>query len=220
MVSWRSNATFFAANVTISKPDIDSFLSASGKEGFAERIIVSTTAKWNRNATAAIEGQQIPVRLLGVTDLEGSSIDWSRFDPDQPAELALTEKKQLRPHQQRAVDDLAAGFASHERGKLVMACGTGKTFTALRLAEEHVGKGGSVLFLVPSISLLSQSLREWSYDAALRLTKPAVCSDRRASSRRGTPDEDISIVDLALPATTSPEVLGPDGRPPPKTTRR
>jgi predicted helicase len=198
---------FFAVNVTINKPDIDSFLSASGKEGFAERIIVSTTAKWNKNAKAAIEGQQIPVRLLGLTDLENSSIDWERFDPDRPAELSLTEKKQLRPHQQRAVDDLAAGLATRERGKLVMACGTGKTFTSLRFAEQHVGKGGSVLFLVPSISLLSQSLREWSYDAAVPLAKLAVCSDRRASSRRGTPDEDISIVDLALPATTSPKVL-------------
>src|SRR5437016_5596145 len=49
---------FFAPTSTIQKPDIDSFLSASGKEGFAERIIVSTTDKWNAHAEDAIKAQQ------------------------------------------------------------------------------------------------------------------------------------------------------------------
>ena len=57
---------------------------------------------------------------------------------------------------------MMARFAGHDRGKLIMACGTGKTFTSLRAGGAMVGPGGSVLFLVPSISLLSQTLREWA----------------------------------------------------------
>jgi len=82
-----------------------------------------------------------------------------------------------------------------------MACGTGKTFTSLKLAEEYVGEGGSVLFLVPSISLLSQTLTEWSREATVELRPFAVCSDVKVGRRNA--EEDMSVVDLAEPATTS-----------------
>lgn len=58
-----------------------------------------------------------------------------------------------------------------------MACGTGKTFTALKIAEKMAGKGKRVLFLVPSLSLLSQTLREWNQDTETPLINFAVCSD-------------------------------------------
>src|SRR5664279_3462006 len=75
---------FFAATSTIGKPDIDSFLSASGKEGFAQRIIVSTTDKWNGHAEDAIKLQQIPVRRIGLSELEACLVDWSQFSLDTP----------------------------------------------------------------------------------------------------------------------------------------
>lgn len=193
---------FFAPDTTVSKPDIDSFLAASGKHGFTERLIVSTTEKWNANAESAIQGQQIPVRRLGVSDLAASPIDWAQFSPAHPHVLHIRPGKHLRPHQVTALSDVLAGLAVHDRGKLVMACGTGKTFTSLRLAERLVGAGGSVLFLVPSISLLSQSLREWLTEAEVPLAPLAVCSDRKATARSQATNEDISAVDLALPATT------------------
>jgi predicted helicase len=198
---------FFAHGTTISKPDIDSFLSASGKEGFSQRIIVSTTDRWNANAEDAIKAQQVPVRRIGLADLEASPVDWSQFSLDTPEVLITTGRKQLRQHQVAAVDDCVEGFQTHDRGKLIMACGTGKTFTALRLAERLAGTGGSVLFLVPSISLLSQSLREWCVEAELPLRPLAVCSDRKSTARSKNTDEDISAVDLALPATTNVAVL-------------
>ena len=198
---------FFDAHSTISKPDIDTFLSASGKEGFTQRIIVSTTDKWNAHAEDAIQGQQIPVRRIGLADLEASTINWDAFDWATPEALPVTDKKRLRPHQQQAIDDVCRGFAAQDRGKLIMACGTGKTFTALRLAEQIVGPGGSVLFLVPSISLLSQSLREWATQASVPLAPIAVCSDRKATARSQSTNEDISAVDLALPSTTNVAVL-------------
>ncbi len=198
---------FFDPNSTISKPDIDTFLSASGKEGFTQRIIVSTTDKWNAHAEDAIQGQQVPVRRIGLADLEASTIDWDAFDWATPEALPVTDKKKLRPHQTKAIEDVCRGLATADRGKLIMACGTGKTFTSLRLAEQLVGAGGSVLFLVPSISLLSQTLREWATEAEVPLASLAVCSDRKATARSKATNEDISAVDLALPSTTNIAVL-------------
>jgi predicted helicase len=197
---------FFDPHSTVSKPDIDSFLSASGKEGFTQRIIVSTTDRWNPHAEDSIQGQQVPVRRIGLADLESSPIDWDAFDWATPDELPVsTEKKVLRAHQVKAVADVTEGFLTHDRGKLIMACGTGKTFTSLRLAEKLAGAGRSVLFLVPSISLLSQTLREWTLEASLPLASIAVCSDKKATVR--SKSEDISAVDLALPSTTNVATL-------------
>lgn len=98
----------------------------------------------------------------------------------------------MRPHQRAAIDDVKGGFATSDRGKLIMACGTGKTFTALRLAEEVVPSGWTVLFCVPSISLLSQSLRAWSADATRPLHALAVCSDAQVTHDQ----EDIHVYEV------------------------
>jgi predicted helicase len=200
-------AKFYAPTTTISKPDIDTFMSASGKIGFAKRIIVSTTDKWNSHAEDAIKRQQIPVRRIGLTDLMRSNVDWAQFTLTTPEVMSLTGKKQPRPHQRIAIDKVKTGFGECDRGKLIMACGTGKTFTSLRLAEETVGAGGSVLFPVPSISLLSQTVREWVGDANVHIRALAVCSDAKSTKRSANPNEDISAVDFALPATTSVDVV-------------
>jgi predicted helicase len=200
-------AKFYAPTTTVSKPDIDTFMSASGKSGFTERIIVSTTDRWNSHAEDAIKGQQIPVRRIGLVDLVWSNVDWAQFTLATPEVMSLTGKKQPRPHQRTAIEKVKAGFANCDRGKMIMACGTGKTFTSLRLAEETVGAGGSVLFLVPSISLLSQTIREWVGEADIGIRALAVCSDAKSTKRSANPNEDISAVDLALPATTSVDVV-------------
>lgn len=199
---------FYAPTSTVSKPMIDSFLAASGRAGYGERIIVSTTDKWNANAEDAIKGQAIPVRRIGLSDLEASRVDWSQFSIHAPDRLVLAAKKEPRDYQRIAIDKVVAGFGEHDRGRLIMACGTGKTFTSLKLAEENIGAGGKVLFLVPSISLLSQTVREWVSNADLPIRALAVCSDPK-STRKSKTDafEDISVTDLALPATTNVAVL-------------
>jgi predicted helicase len=195
---------FFAPTTTVSKAMIDSFLSASGTSDFAERIVVSTTEKWGSNAELTIKNQEKPVRRIGLSDLEHSRVDWQFLDPKQiQITLELRTKKQPRAHQTTAIEKVTAGFGEHERGRLIMACGTGKTFTSLRLAEQNVG---TVLFLVPSISLLSQSIREWVSEAELPIRALAVCSDAK-STKRSSNDEDISVTDLALPATTNVDVV-------------
>src|SRR4051812_11959093 len=186
---------------------IDSFLSASGTHAFADRIIVSTTEKWGSNAEQAIKDQSKPVRRLGLSDLEHSRVDWHFLDPTQvKIELELRTRKTPRDYQRVAIGKVTAGFGEHDRGKLIMACGTGKTFTSLRLAEQNVGPGGRVLFLIPSISLLSQTVREWVSEAELPMRPLAVCSDAK-STKRSVNDEDISAIDLALPATTNVDEL-------------
>ncbi|MEE1651070.1 type ISP restriction/modification enzyme [Brachybacterium sp. J144] len=200
---------FFAPTHRVSKGDLDKFLAASGRGGFTERLVVSTTTQWGATAEETIREQSVPVRRLGLQDFEQSRIDWATFDPETPAALSLSGASDLRPYQRTAIDDVKAGFGTADRGRLIMACGTGKTFTSLRLTEEYVGAGGTVLFLVPSIALLSQALREWSKNTSVGITPLAVCSDAKAS-RAGRSSEDsseISVVDLPLPATTDPERL-------------
>ncbi len=192
---------FYAPSTTIGRDDIDRFLVASGKRPFTARLFVSTTERWGRYAEKVLADQAVPVQRIGIAELATSPFDWSRFDPTNPDQLFRRERHELRPHQRRAIDDCIEGFSDTDRGKLVMACGTGKTFTALKLAEETVPAGGVVCFCVPSISLLAQSLRAWSADAARPLHAMAVCSDAQVTKDT----EDLHVYDLALPATTDPE---------------
>jgi predicted helicase len=192
---------FYDPSHTLQKDDIDSFFTASGKEGFTSRLIVSTTDKWSKHAEDALEGQQVPVSRLRVQDLDESGIDWSQFSLAKPEQMEIKAHKSLRPHQELALQHVVEGLSIADRGKLIMACGTGKTFTSLRIAERLVPRGGSILFLVPSISLLSQALKEWAIDAVVPLRTYAVCSDVRVGKR--TKSEDIGSYDLAFPATTN-----------------
>ena len=101
------------------------------------------------------------------------------------------------------------GLQKADRGKLIMACGTGKTFTSLKIAEEIAGKGKRVLFLVPSLSLLSQTLTEWTQESAIPLHSFAVCSDSEVGKKRNK-DEDVVATfahELRFPATTEPTRL-------------
>lgn len=200
---------FYRPEHTLAKEDIDSFFTAAGKTLFTSCLIVSTTDRWGKNAEHALANQSKPVARLGVHDLEASPVDWSRFSLERPQDLSLRPRKQARAHQTAAIAAVTAGFADNERGKLIMACGTGKAFTALRLAEQ-LAPSGHVLFLVPSLSLLAQTLREWTAEALRPLVSLAVCSDAAIGKRNARADDDggdIAIHDLAFPATTSAKQL-------------
>ena len=198
---------FYDQDYDLQKVDIDSFFTASGKAGeFTRRMIVSTTDKWSKHAEEACNNQSIPVMRLRVQDLDESCIDWSDFSLENPTELKFRKKKTLRPHQRTAIDRVVGGFKSSDRGKLIMACGTGKTFTALKLAENYAGAGGVVLFLVPSISLLQQTLTEWTAESETPLSCFAVCSDSKVGGKKDE-SSDITVHDLAFPAHTNARLL-------------
>ncbi|EMN24014.1 type III restriction enzyme, res subunit [Leptospira kirschneri serovar Sokoine str. RM1] len=198
---------FYSPEHRIQKSDIDSFFTASGKMPFTHRIIVATTNNWSEHAEDALRGQTIPVTKIDLFDLEKSSIDWSRFKPK--AKVAFKEKKSLRPHQKTAVEQVVSGLSVDDRGKLIMACGTGKTFTSLKIAERMTGKGKRILFLVPSLSLLSQALSEWTQESEISLHSFAVCSDSEIGKKRKKDDDAVETFahELQYPATTQPERL-------------
>lgn len=199
---------FYREGYRIQKADLDSFFTASGKQQFTRRLIIDTTdTSWGENAESALVGQQIATTRIGLDRLEQSLIDWSAFLLRDT--LVIAPKKEPRPHQIEAIDCVRKGFAEHDRGKMIMACGTGKTFTALKISEALVGAGGSVLYLVPSLSLMSQSVREWTIDGKTPLRAFAVCSDTQVGKRRVSNDDaaEIEAHDLDYPATTNAKKL-------------
>lgn len=202
---------FYALGHRIQKADIDSFLSASGKEPFGRRIVVDTSgAPWGKNAQDAIEGQQIPVSRITLADLRDSDIDWRTYSLGSTQAPKTRERKVPRDHQVRARSAVMAGFEEHDRGTMVMACGTGKTFTALTIAREFVEKEGGtarILFAVPSLALLKQTLDDWAAEADGAFTAWAVCSDTKVSSSARNDTAEESAVDLPIPATTDGQRL-------------
>lgn len=194
---------FYDASYRIKKDDIDSFISASGKEPLKRRIIMDTTEKtWSENAEAMLRGQTIPTIRIGLNELQESPIRWETFATR--GEIVLTDKKKLREHQQEALNAVRSGLAEADRGKLIMACGTGKTFTSLKIAEDLAGRGKLILYLVPSLALMAQTVREWTADTEIPLHSFAVCSDAQVGKRRKNDDDvaEIDVLDLAFPATT------------------
>ena len=194
---------FYDQNYRIQKSDIDSFFTASGKKQFSQRIIVATTNNWSEHAEDALQNQQPPVTKIDLNDLENSQIDWSKYQPNQ--QPTLKKKKELRDHQKAALKSVEEGLWQAARGKLIMACGTGKTFTSLKIAEKLAGKNKRVLFLVPSLSLLSQTLTEWTQESATPLNSFAVCSDSDVGKKRKNEDDIVQTFthELRYPATTN-----------------
>ena len=185
----------------ISKPDIDSFISASASEIFTLRILVNTGGELGPNALGAIIPLGDKFRMTRFSDLENSPFTWPDLSIQEPEALTYQQKTfSLKDHQREAFNDVINGFKEHDRGKLIMACGTGKTFTALRIAEEFAGTEGKVLYLVPSIGLLSQAMREWSDQRGIDHSYIGICSDKYA----GDTTEDASIQELKIPVTTDP----------------
>lgn len=216
---WAIQCKCYAANTFINKPDVDTFLSTSGKRfetesgmtGFVQRLWISTTNKWNSTAEQTIRNQNPPVTRLNLIDLENDDVDWNSLEQGIFGMASRSKPFTIREHQQQAIDqthayfkiDEATGQPAHTRGKLIMACGTGKTFTSLRIAENETGGRGLVLFLVPSIALLGQTLRSWLQQALEPMMAVCICSDPQVSKQTEKNDNDTtSVVDLALPAST------------------
>jgi len=212
---WAIQCKCYREATTIDKPDVDTFFSTSGKTfhnpdgvqvGFVMRLWISTTDRWTTNAENALHGQTIPVTRINIGDLRNAPIDWDKLENGIHGEAARTARHTPKPHQMKAIDDTHEYFRHTERGKLIMACGTGKTFTALKITEREAD--GFALVLVPSIALVGQVLNEWTTHAEKPINSICVCSDPRVSQTRrksGADQDSFSIVDLTVPATTDPK---------------
>lgn len=186
----------------IRKPHIDSFISASARKEFTARVIVDTGYSWGPLALKTVKGLEPHCSVLDAAGLASRPVDWPNLVSDKPETLRYASIPfELREHQREALKDVLKGFKRTDRGRLVMACGTGKTFTALRIAEAVAGAGGRVLYLVPSISLLAQSMREWAEQKLVEHSYVGICSDASAGSR----SEDATMAELEIPVTTEPD---------------
>lgn len=198
----------------VGKDTINSFLAEMGKDYYSAGILVSTSTELNKNAQAAMQYMTKPVTIIGLNQLKNADIDWQKFSfAKENNDLSNKTVKKPRRYQKEAIEKSVAYFKDHNRGKLIMAPGTGKTFTSLKITEalmkeQHRTKF-NVLYLVPSIQLLSQTLFSWNDDVAadINITSLSVVSDRKANQRKNNNDDDLGAKDIGFEPTTNVDEL-------------
>ncbi len=202
---------------SISLNDIATFLhklqSGVGEVRFKKGIIISTS-NLTRAAQQEIEqtrstGKDIDIDIITEEDFIYSRIDWEKFDPTKTQdEIPLCDKKKPRTHQQEAINATKEYFSDpkNARGKLIMACGTGKTYTSLKIMEALDPK--ITLFLAPSIALLSQTFREYAQEKSDPFYASIVCSDDKVGSSKNEDNDDIKFSELPIkPSTRLEDIL-------------
>jgi superfamily II DNA or RNA helicase len=197
---WAVQAKAYDPSYAIRKADVDSFLSESSRAVFSYRLLIATTDRLGPTARRTLDSQREPVGYLLRSQLELASVAW----PASPDELRprRPSRKRPLPHVREAVRTTVKGLAENERGQLIMACGTGKTLAAMWISERLGSK--RTLVLLPSLSLLAQTLREWSNNASEPFEYLAVCSDATVVGE----DEFVqSTAELGFPVTTDPRVI-------------
>lgn len=202
---------------SISYNDISPFLtqlqSGVGEVRFKKGIIISTS-NLTSEALKAIEqirstGMGIDIDEITEEDFIYSRIDWEKFDPTKTEdEIPLCDKKRPRPHQTEAIEKTKEYFSNpkNARGKLIMACGAGKTYTSLKIMEALDPK--IMLFLAPSIALLSQTFREYAQEKSEPFYASIVCSDDKTGQSKNEDNDDIKFSELPLkPSTRLEDIL-------------
>jgi predicted helicase len=215
---WAIQCKCYAEDATIDKGDVDSFVANASRSftdpetfqtrEFSDLIWISTSRKpWGPNAEAAIQGLIKRFTKVSLYELEKSPVNWNKLMEGLYGVDAQLSGKQPKNHQLVAMAKAYEHFVekNNERGKLIMACGTGKTFTSLKIMEQITPENAFALFLVPSIALLGQTLNAWMADKQDAIKAICVCSDNTVSKKANDPDDDDATPrDLALPATTNP----------------
>lgn len=193
-------AKCYDAERDIPKSEIDSFISAASPRTFAQRWLVATTNGLSANARRTIHDNH--VTFVPLTELDAAAVTWPS-NPDSLRAARKPGKAKPRPHQQRAIRDVLNGLETNSRGQLIMACGTGKTLTALWITERL--EANTTLVLVPSLNLLSQTLTEWAHNTQRDWTYICVCSDDTVNKEDDQPIN--TTVDLPYPVTTKPSEI-------------
>lgn len=215
---WAVQCKCYDEDTSITKPMVDTFISTSSKKfhddgdryiPFSQRIWISTSMKWAKHARETLDNQDPPCTVIGTEELsQDASVDWGKLSENLFGDQAQAHgERSLLPHQKEALAKAADYYKDHDRGKMIMACGTGKTFTSLRLVEQETKGRGLVLVLVPSIALVNQTLNEWNNFAQEKLYNICVCSDPTASKRKKNDDSVEDLTDLALPSSTHPVTI-------------
>lgn len=199
---WAIQCKCHDSEKQLPKGVCDSFFARALGDPEISRYMIMTTAK----GLARNLGQQVESTGTMVVDtakMAVSELDWSSFLEGKAGRERVTYD--VRPHQRDAIDAIEAAFVDYDRCKAIMACGTGKTLMALRLAEDYLHGRGTVLFCAPSISLVGQSMREWLAQSRVPLAPLVVCSDAKASRLEDAVP--MTLDAFEYPATTRPERL-------------
>lgn len=210
---WAIQCKCYADDTVINKAAVDSFLSTSSRQfvddnfeqqSFSSRLWFATNNKWGKNAKEAFENQNPPAYIINSWDVaDDETVDWDELDAGLFGATAVKKRKiSPKKHQETALANAAKYYKTHDRGKLIMACGTGKTYTSLCLVEQETQNKGLILVLVPSIALINQTLNEWQSCAKHDIYPICVCSDSTASRLKDNDNAD-NPVDLAMPASTN-----------------
>jgi superfamily II DNA or RNA helicase len=200
---WAIQAKAYAPNYRVTKRDVNKFLAESGREIFTYRMLIATTNLIDRIGERTIQDQEKRVTFFRLNDLQAADVDW----PAVPTALRPARpRKPASPHdyQREAIKKVIKGFTLADRGQLIMACGTGKTLTALFITENL--EATRTLVLLPSVSLLKQTLNVWRANCTTEFASLPVCSDDTVAMA----DDDVAVAhtsDLGVPVTTDPEVI-------------
>ena len=202
---WAIQAKGYSETTTINKEDIDSFLSASNTSKFSHRLLIASTNSIGRRGRKTIDDQEKSISQFLLSDFRRSEIDWSgwkdskKIDPPKP-------KTPDPIHQTKAIEDVVEGLKVHDRGKLIMACGTGKTLIAMWAFDQLKPK--LTLVVTPSLSLIAQLIRDWLPNSKSKFSFLPVCSDKTLNEKTGATrriksDSMInSVSELGYPSTT------------------
>ena len=198
----------------VSKAGIDSFVAETGKKIYSAGMLVSSTDEWNSNARNTLDDTTKPFTVIGLSQLRHADFDWQKFSFAKENEnLSNKKPKNIRKYQETAINNSLKYFKDHDRGKLIMAPGTGKTFTSLKIAEalmrDQKKKQFNVLYLVPSIQLLSQTLFSWNSDISddIHMTSLSVVSDTKANKQKDKNDDDLGAREIGFEPTTNVQDL-------------
>ena len=202
--TWAVQAKCYDREYPVTKTDVDSFLSESNRSLIQRRLLIASTDNLGPNARKVCAEQEKPVTLFLYSDFEDSAIDYPKSISDL-SRAKLKPKPQAREHQIEAITNVAKGFKDANKGQLIMACGTGKTFTTLWIKEKL--KAELTLILLPSLSLLSQTLKEWTFGMNTPFKSLAVCSDETVT--KGASEDQLleSVQDLSFPVTSNPSLI-------------
>lgn len=211
---WAIQCKCYQDDAVISKKMVDSFIANANRQfvddemhtnRFDKLFWVSTTSHWGKNAQESIKHQAIQFVPIYTNDLQYSSVNWTELVEGKQGKEALLAGKTMRPHQIDALTKAHEYFKNHDRGKMIMACGTGKTYTSLKIVENETKGKGLVLYMVPSIALLSQGLKSWAEDSQYKLKPVCICSD--ASASQYADDEENNLLDMSFPASTNVDTI-------------
>ena len=211
---WAIQCKCYQEDAVMSKKMVDSFIANANRQfvddemhtnHFDKLFWVSTTSHWGKNALESIKNQAIQFVPIYTNRLQYSSVNWKELVEGKQGKDALLAGKAMRPHQIEALTKAHEYYKNHDRGKMIMACGTGKTYTSLKIVENETKGKGLVLYMVPSIALLSQGLKSWTEDSQYKLKPVCICSD--ASASQYGDDDENNLLDMSFPASTNVDTI-------------